>query len=136
MPKLTDEQREQRRQKLQEEALETVAARGQFNFRLDGQDIKRLYQMAGKHHKPVSTMVREWVLERLTVEETSAHQAPLWAQELAQRVSHTESYLLLALTALDMPGQGNKVLRDKLLNHVRAHGNIEMDDELRNLLAQ
>ena len=82
MPKLTVEQREQRRQKLQEEALESVAARGQFNFRLDGQDIKRLYQLAGKHHTPVSTMVREWV-ERLTVEETSAHQAPLWAQDLA-----------------------------------------------------
>ncbi len=94
MPKLTDKEREQRRKKLQEEALETVAARGQFNFRLDGQDIKRLYELAGYRKLPVSAMVRDWVLERLSIEESSKFSTPLWAQELEQRLIHAIDRLL------------------------------------------
>jgi hypothetical protein len=59
MPKLTPAELEKRRKQMQEQALESVAASGQFNFRLDGDDIKRLYQLAGNRQKPVSTMVRE-----------------------------------------------------------------------------
>jgi len=94
MPKLTDKEREQRRKKLQTEALETVAARGQFNFRLDGEDIKRLYELAGHRQQPVSTMVREWVLERLQMEETGKYPTPPWAQALEQRLTHTIDKLL------------------------------------------
>jgi len=94
MPKLTDKEREQRRRKMQEEALESVAARGQFNFRLEGQYIKRLYELAGRRRQPVSAMVREWVLERLAVEENNKYSVPLWAQELEQRLVHTIDKLL------------------------------------------
>jgi predicted HicB family RNase H-like nuclease len=63
------------RKKVQEEALELVAVRGQFNFRLEGKDIKRLYKLAGKQQRPVGTLVREWVLERLKKEESSKYSA-------------------------------------------------------------
>lgn len=137
MPRLTDEQRQQRRKKLQEEALESVAARGQFNFRLGGQDIKRLYELAGRRKKPVSALVREWVLERLEMEETDKCPAPPWAQELEQRLTHTEVYVLMALTSL---GSGEahdfEAIRSKLREHIRKHGEIEQDEELRALWAQ
>lgn len=93
MPRLTDEEREQRRRRLQEEALESVAARGQFNFRLDGKDIKRLYALAGKRQKAVSAIVREWVLERLELEETNNYSGPAWAQELKKQLQHIEALI-------------------------------------------
>lgn len=86
MPKLSDKQREQRRKKLQDEALSAVAARGQFNFRLDGNDIKRLYALSDQRQKPVSAMVREWVLERLVMEENGKYATPPWVQELEQQL--------------------------------------------------
>lgn len=100
MAKLTDAEREERRIKLQEEALESVALRGQFNFRLDGRDIKRLYNLAGKRNQPVSTLVREWVLERLQIEETNKCPAPLWAQNIDRRLTHLEKSILTSLSAL------------------------------------
>jgi len=94
MPKLTPEELEKRRKKLQEEALDSVAARGQFNFRLDGTDIKRLYELAGNRHKPVSTMVREWVTERLAAEEANVTSAPAWAQQLQEHLLTTEACVI------------------------------------------
>ena len=94
MPKLTDKEREQRRKKVQEEALEAVAARGLFNFRIDGPDIKRLYELAGYRQQPVSAMVREWVLERLAAEENNKISAPLWAQALEDRLIHAIDRIL------------------------------------------
>jgi type II secretory pathway component PulJ len=135
MPRLTDEQREQRRRRMQEEALESVAARGQFNFRVDGQDIKRLYEQAGKQKKPVSAMVREWVLERLATEETNPHAAPLWAQELSQRLTHAEAWLLAAVLAASETKETVRRERlDSLLHHIRRHGDVDLDNELKSLL--
>lgn len=93
MARLTDQEHKQRRKKIQEEALSLVAARGQFNFRLDARSIRRLYKLAGNREKPVSTMVREWVLERLQMEETSQYPTPPWAQELKQQLTHIESLI-------------------------------------------
>lgn len=94
MARLSDKEREKRRKKVQEDALESVIARGQFNFRLEGTDIKRLYELAGKRQQAVSSMVRQWVLERLEVEETNKYSIPLWAQDFEQRLTHTISKLL------------------------------------------
>ncbi len=132
MPRLTDEERQKRRQKMQEEALQAVAARGQFNFRLDGEDIRRLYELAGKRSRPVSAMVREWVLERLEMEEHSKCPTPLWAEALGQRLAHTEAYLLIAL-CMD---QNRESLKKKLRDHLHQHFDLEGDEELRALLAQ
>ncbi len=106
MPKLTDKERQLRRKKLQEDALQSVMARGQFNFRLDGEDIKRLYELAGRRQEPVSVMVREWVLERLEKEETSKYSAPLWAQEFEQRLTKTidKLHTLLNKQGFTKPG--------------------------------
>lgn len=94
MPKLTPEELEKRRKKLQDEALDSVTARGQFNFRLDGADIKRLYELAGNRQKPVSAMVREWVIERLAAEETNVTTAPAWAQQLQEHLLTTEACVI------------------------------------------
>lgn len=94
MPKLTPKELELRRKKLQEDALESVAARGQFNFRLDGTDIKRLYELAGNRQKPVSAMVREWVIERLAEEEANTTDAPAWAQLLQEHLLTTEACVI------------------------------------------
>ena len=94
MPKLTDKERQKRRKELQENALQSVMARGQFNFRLDGEDIKRLYELAGRRQKPVSVLVRQWVLERLEKEETNKNSTPLWAQEFEERLIHNIDKLL------------------------------------------
>lgn len=101
MAKLTPEELKARKSKIQDEALAAVAARGQFNFRLDGDDIKRLYAIAGQHKQPVSTMVREWVLQRLGEEEANVPQpAPDWAQRLEDRLLETEACVLtMALSA-------------------------------------
>jgi hypothetical protein len=132
MPRLTDKEREQRRRKLQEEALESVAARGQFNFRLEGKDIKRLYELAGTRKKPVSALVREWVLERLESEEANKCHAPIWAQELDQRLAHIEVLALVALGANQ--GPDGDAIRCKLRDHVLQHCRVEGDDELHRLL--
>ena len=88
---LSDSERERRRREIQKEALEMIAARGQFNFRLDGKDIKRLYKFASARQRPVSVMVREWVLDRLAIEEKDGYVDPPWLQKLEQRLTRTES---------------------------------------------
>lgn len=127
MPKLTDEEREKRRQKVQKEALEAVAERGQFNFRLDGSDIKRLYKLAGQRQMPVSAMVREWVLERLQTEESNTTVAPLWAQQLEERLKHTEVLIAVALASQE---HFDDDLKCKVREHILNHCNSESSDEL------
>ena len=79
MAKLTAEERKKR---LKAAALESNAARGQFNFRLEGTAIKQLSRLADVRGKAVSVMVREWVLEHLAAEEEkfglSEPQKPIW----------------------------------------------------------
>jgi hypothetical protein len=54
---------------IRDEALGAVAKRGVIQFRLDPNNIKLLYKLAGQNRKPVGRMVREWVLEKLTQKE-------------------------------------------------------------------
>ena len=133
MPRLTEAERERRRRKMQQEALESVAARGQFNFRLDGRDIRRLYELAGRRQRPVSAMIREWVLERLEAEESGKNPAPPWAQEMKQRLANTE--LLIALAALSSTQDPqSEAIKVKVREHILRHGDLECDKELRDLL--
>lgn len=135
MPKLTDAERERRRIKVQEEALELVAARGQFNFRLDGKDIKRLYKLAGKQQRPVSALVREWVLERLEKEESSKYSVPLWAQELEARLTHTELLMLMTLSNSKAASkQQDAVIKSKLREYICRHYDVDKDKELYKIL--
>lgn len=50
------------------EAQIAVAKRGIMQFRADPEDILELYNLATVRKQPISTMVREWVLERLAQE--------------------------------------------------------------------
>lgn len=69
MSKMSPEERQQRRQKVAEEALESVAKTEQFNFRLDAKSIKQLHAVAAKRKIPVGALVRQWVVDALKQEE-------------------------------------------------------------------
>lgn len=77
MAKLSKEQIAARRKSMQEEALKSITKSEQLNLRVDGDSIERLYAMAGKQGKPVGTMVREWIIERLCSEELQDQNDPV-----------------------------------------------------------
>jgi len=68
MEKVSKEDLEQRKKRLVETARSEVAKREVMHFRLDATTIEALYAIAEEHQKPVGTMVREWVTERLNQE--------------------------------------------------------------------
>lgn len=71
MGKLSKEEVAARRQQMQTEALKSVAKTEQLNIRIDQESIVRLYEIARKNGKPVGTMVREWILDRIEAEVSS-----------------------------------------------------------------
>lgn len=77
MGKISKEEIAARRKAMQEEALRSVAKTEQLNIRIDEQSIQRLYMIAGPLGKPVGTMVREWILDRLHSEESPGQQDSL-----------------------------------------------------------
>lgn len=77
MGKISKEEIAARRKAMQEEALRSVAKTEQLNIRIDEQSIQRLYMIAGPLGKPVGTMVREWILDRLHSEESPRQQDSL-----------------------------------------------------------
>lgn len=85
MSRLTKEEIAARRKRMQSEALASVAKTEQLNIRIDEDSIVRLYKLAGKESKPVGTMVREWILDRLRAEERPGGIDPL--QKLTELVS-------------------------------------------------
>ena len=50
---------------MQEEALNRVAKTEQLNIRMDEYSIMKLYSRAEAEGKPVGTLVREWIVEKL-----------------------------------------------------------------------
>lgn len=100
MPRRETSEQEKRRNRVREAALDSIAERGQFNFRLDGADIKRLYGLAKKMKRPVSSMVREWVLDRLEKEEGKKVTSPAWARSMEQRIAELEKTLLMLVNEL------------------------------------
>jgi hypothetical protein len=85
MAKLTRAQLDARRTANQQEALRSIAKTEQLNLRIDADGIERLYEMSGKIGKPVGTMVREWIMERLEQEEAGAEEPPAVALAVIQR---------------------------------------------------
>lgn len=85
MPKLTQEQLEARRAANQKEALRSISKSEQLNLRMDAQGIERLYEMSEKTGKPIGTMVREWIMERLDQEEAGTDEPPAVALAIIQR---------------------------------------------------
>jgi hypothetical protein len=61
---------------MQEAALRSVAKTEQLNLRIDEASIIRLYKVADSKGKPVGTMVREWIQERLSLEENPNKKSP------------------------------------------------------------
>jgi len=100
VPGIKSDEIEKRRNRVREAALESIASRGQFNFRLDGADIKRLYALAKKNKRPVTSMVREWVLDRLEKEEGKKITAPAWARSLEQRIVELEQTIMSLVNEL------------------------------------
>ena len=57
-----------RSERMTKEAQAAVAKRGIMQFRIDPEVILAFYDLATKRNQQVSTMIREWVLERLEQE--------------------------------------------------------------------
>lgn len=70
--RMSPEERMQRRAAVGSMASEKLAKSEQLNFRLDEQSILDLNQLAFEKNMPVGTMVREWVLQRLSQEKLGA----------------------------------------------------------------
>jgi len=85
MSKLSKEEIIARRRKMQEEALRSVAKTEQLNIRIDEESISRLYALSIKQAKPVGTMVREWIMHRLSSEEGSTSETQ--TQQLIELIS-------------------------------------------------
>jgi hypothetical protein len=86
MSKLSKEEIAARRKRMQEEALRSVAKTEQLNIRINETSITRLYALAVKQSKPVGTMVREWILDRLLTEEQPGRGDPM--QKLVEQVTN------------------------------------------------
>lgn len=111
MAKLTREQLDARRTANQQEALRSIAKTEQLNLRIDSEGIERLYEMSGKVGKPVGTMVREWITERLDQEEAGAEKTPAVALAIIQqKVSQLQQTLL----PLKRPAQNSASASSKM----------------------
>ena len=67
---MSPEARAQRRAIVGKAATEKIAKSEQLNFRLEEKSINGLQELAFRRGLPVGTMIREWVLERLSRERT------------------------------------------------------------------
>ena len=65
---MSQAERARRRAAIGKAASEKIAKSEQLNFRIEEQKIKELQDMAYNRGLPVSTMVYDWVLERLAQE--------------------------------------------------------------------
>jgi hypothetical protein len=69
MAKMTPRELSRRKSETLLQARAEVAKTGIVQFRIDEESIQRLYVRASELKKPIGTMAREWVLERLAEEE-------------------------------------------------------------------
>lgn len=65
---MNKEELKRRSEKMTKEARIAVAQRGIMQFRANPKDIEALYSLAMRRNQRVSTMIREWVLDRLQKE--------------------------------------------------------------------
>lgn len=69
---MTAAERNRRRAAVGQAASEKISKSEQLNFRVEEQLITELQDMAARKGMPVGTMIREWVLERLSQEKLGA----------------------------------------------------------------
>lgn len=75
--------------KMEKTARRKVAKREVLHFRIDQSSISAIYEMASNKEKPVGTMIREWVLERLQKEQDMPQLEPS-LKNIEQRLSALE----------------------------------------------
>jgi hypothetical protein len=91
--KMTKKELQQRMIKLKADARAQVVKTEVMHFRLDADSIGKLYVTAGEKGKPVGTLVREWVLERLKLESGTEPEAHLSLVEVDHRLQAIEQHL-------------------------------------------
>ncbi len=70
MSKMTPGELSKRKRQTLLQARAEVAKTGIVQFRIDEESVQKLYDRASLVKKPVGTMAREWVLERLAEEDS------------------------------------------------------------------
>jgi len=85
---MSPEDRARRRAALGKTASEKIAKSEQLNFRLEEKSIKQLQAVALQKGVPIGSMVREWVLERLSEEELGKDGTPGKALQMLIDLSH------------------------------------------------
>ncbi len=85
MAKLTKKELEGARKKLKDEARQRIIERGILQFRADPVTIAAVLKAADEQRLPVSSLLRNWVQEKLLIEKTT-HESP----DLFVRVAQLE----------------------------------------------
>lgn len=85
MAKLEKKQLKKAHKELKDDARKRIAERGVLQFRADEETIFAIMEAADKAGVPVGAMLRQWVQEKLQIE--NAHEK---APDLVQRVSILE----------------------------------------------
>lgn len=68
MGKMTKDELQRRKAELKKMVHADVVKREVMQFRLEPENIERLYKVALKKRKPVGTLIREWVSQRIESE--------------------------------------------------------------------
>lgn len=96
MSTLSKKRLQERMDKLKASARAEVAKSEVMHFRLDTPSIEQLYVLAGHKRKPVGTLVREWVLERLQLESNPTPGITVSLFEVNQRLQAIEKHLKIS----------------------------------------
>jgi len=91
--RMSPEERARRRAAVGKAASEKILKSEQLNFRIEEQSISELHEMAFRKGMPVGTMIRDWVLERLSKEK-------LGTPDLTERALHVLDELHTKLNVL------------------------------------
>lgn len=96
MRKMTKGKLAKRKAEMAARSRAEVAKTEIVQFRLDADNITRPYEFATELKKPVGTMVREWLLERIEAERGNSTNRPVTQREftqLAHRVANIEKLM-------------------------------------------
>lgn len=102
MAKLTDEQLERAKQNLRAYARGEILKREMIQFRCEPSLMARLLDLVGERQVPLGPMIRQWVAERLEMEERGGIPTDLIAY--MQLMEHDLRTLKHALIAQQMNG--------------------------------
>lgn len=68
---MTKEELKRRKAELKKIVHAEMIKREVMQFRLEPENIEKLYRIAAQKRKPVGTLVREWIVERINLEAMS-----------------------------------------------------------------